>query len=44
MDVAHVGLVHYNSCKYKFKAFPVVSSYEKKVQRGTCKDSDIQCT
>ena len=38
MDVANVGLVHCDSCKYKVKGFFVVFSYKKKVQKSTCKD------
>ena len=31
MDVAHVGLVHHDPCKYKIKSFCAVSSIEMNV-------------
>ena len=36
----HLELMHCNSCRYKVKRFCVVSSYEKKVKRGNCKNCD----
>ena len=35
MDVAYVLLVHCDSWRCKFKDFCIISSYERKVPRGT---------
>ena len=42
MGVACVGLVLCDACKCKIKGFSVVSSYERKVQRGSHKGCDIK--
>ena len=38
MEMAHMGLVHCNSCGCNVKDFNAVSSNKKKVQRDICKD------
>ena len=39
MGMSHIGLVHHGFCGCKIKNFHAIFSYERKVQRGTYKET-----
>ena len=41
MDVAHVGLVHYDSCRCEYIDVHAICFYERQVKRNTCKGCNI---